>query len=70
MANPAFDIDRLTPTERLDLIEKLWDSFSGEEVPVTEAQREELERRLHALSACFGCGSECPQFSSNPNHVE
>jgi putative addiction module component (TIGR02574 family) len=50
MANAAFDIDRLTPTERLDLIEKLWDSFSGEEVPVTEAQRQELERRLDTLA--------------------
>ena len=50
MANAAFDIDRLTPAERLDLIERLWDSFSGEDVPVTEAQREELERRLDALA--------------------
>lgn len=49
MSRPAIDIEQLTPTERLDLIEQLWDSLSEEDVPVTEAQRNELEHRLDAL---------------------
>jgi len=49
MSRPALDIETLTPAERLDLIERLWDSLSEEDVPVTDAQREELERRLDAL---------------------
>lgn len=57
MPKAAFDIDRLTPTERLDLIEQLWDSFSGEEVPVPDAQREELERRLDALGSHTAAGT-------------
>lgn len=49
MTRPALDIEQLTPAERLDLIEQLWDSLSEEEVPITDAQRNELERRLDAL---------------------
>ena len=41
------DLERLTPEERLQLIERLWDSLSSsEEIPLTGAQREELDRRL------------------------
>ncbi|MCC6806136.1 MAG: addiction module protein [Deltaproteobacteria bacterium] len=50
-ANP--DIDSFTTDERLELLDRLWDSLaktpSG--VPVTEAQREELKRRRAELSA-------------------
>jgi putative addiction module component (TIGR02574 family) len=49
MARPAVDIDQLTPEERLDLIERLWDSLSDDDVPLTSAQREELDHRLDAL---------------------
>lgn len=49
MSRPAVDIEQLTPAERLDLIERLWDSLSEDDVPVTDAQRGELERRLDAL---------------------
>jgi len=49
MSKAAVDIDQLTPEERLDLIERLWDSLSDDEVPVTDAQRQELEHRLDAL---------------------
>ena len=40
------EIARLSTEERLGLIEQLWDSLSEEEVPLTPAQRAELERRL------------------------
>lgn len=42
----TFDISRLTPKERLDLIGELWDSLSATDVPLTPAQQAELDRRL------------------------
>ncbi len=49
MGDPAFDITGLTPHERLELIEHLWDSLTPQDVPLTEAQQEELQRRLERL---------------------
>jgi putative addiction module component (TIGR02574 family) len=51
MSKPALNISELTPEERLRLIEELWDSLSAEPgtVPLTNAQREELDRRLDDL---------------------
>jgi len=45
------DIDSLTPRERLELLEELWTSLARaqESVPLTDAQRAELDRRLDAL---------------------
>lgn len=40
------EICRLTPPERLALIAQLWDSLEHEQLPLTEAQRAELDRRL------------------------
>jgi putative addiction module component (TIGR02574 family) len=42
----TIDIAKLSPAERLDLLEQLWDSLSDEAVPTTDAQRTELDRRL------------------------
>jgi len=51
MARPALDISALTPAERLQLVEELWESLcdTSEAVPLTEAQRTELDRRLDDL---------------------
>ncbi len=49
MSEPAIDIDKLSPEERLKLLEKLWDSLSDHEVPLTARLREELDRRLDDL---------------------
>ena len=48
MANVEIDINKLTPEERLDLIEELWDSLSVDpgKIPVTDAQAKELDRRV------------------------
>ena len=46
MSDPAINIESLTPEERLRLLEKLWDSLSDGDVPLTSAQRAELDRRL------------------------
>ncbi len=51
MAKPAIDIDALSVEERLALLEDLWESLSKNPnaVPLTEAQRAELDRRLDDL---------------------
>ena len=48
MATPAVDFEQLTFDERLELLERLWDSLvdTPERIPLTNAQREELDRRL------------------------
>ncbi len=44
----SLGIDQLDVDERLALIEALWDSISADEsaIPLTDAQRAELDRRL------------------------
>jgi putative addiction module component (TIGR02574 family) len=51
MSKRAVDIAALTPEERLSLLEQLWDSLTAtpEVIPLTEAQRDELDRRLDDL---------------------
>ena len=53
------DILQLSIDERLDLVEKIWDSIvaSDEPLPLTQAQRAELDRRLQA-------------HAQNPDEVE
>ena len=48
MATPLFDFTHLSPAERIQLAEDLWDSLPQEsETPeLTPAQRAELDRRL------------------------
>jgi putative addiction module component (TIGR02574 family) len=43
------ELARLTPPERLALISQLWDSLEDEQLPLTDAQRAELDRRLVSL---------------------
>jgi putative addiction module component (TIGR02574 family) len=51
MSKPAVNINDLSPAERLELIEELWNSLSErpENLPLTDAQRAELDRRLDDL---------------------
>ena len=51
MALPAIDVDRLSTDERLDLIGMLWDGIgaAASALPLTTAQREELDTRLDDL---------------------
>jgi putative addiction module component (TIGR02574 family) len=49
VSKAAFDINQLSPEERLDLIEKLWDSLSDDDAPLTDVQRRELDDRRDAL---------------------
>ncbi len=46
MAHPKVDISRLTPQERLDLLEAIWDSLEAEEAaPMSPELAAELDRR-------------------------
>jgi putative addiction module component (TIGR02574 family) len=53
MSKPALNISDLSPEERLRLIEELWDSLNEtpENIPLTDVQREELDRRLDDLES-------------------
>ena len=53
MSKPTLDIERMSPEERLDLMEQLWESLRKDpsSVPLTAAQEEELDRRLDDLEA-------------------
>ncbi len=55
---PLAEILKLTVAERLQLIERIWDSIAAdpEPVPLTEAEREELDRRLAEAEASPGVG--------------
>ncbi len=47
----AIDISILSPEERLELLGQLWQSLAAtpDAIPLTDAQREELDRRLDDL---------------------
>ena len=47
----TIDISSLSSEERLRLLEEVWESLSAtpEAIPLTNAQREELDRRLDEL---------------------
>lgn len=51
MDEPPVRIESLSRDERLDLLERVWNSLSETpaEVPVTQAQQAELDRRSDAL---------------------
>jgi putative addiction module component (TIGR02574 family) len=44
-------IVRLKPTERLELIEAVWDSLSADDLPLTDAERVLLDARLADIEA-------------------
>jgi putative addiction module component (TIGR02574 family) len=56
MATPHLNIQDLTRDERLVLIEELWDSLSPNEVVLTDAQREELDRRVEEMDSDHSLG--------------
>jgi putative addiction module component (TIGR02574 family) len=60
MAAPSLDeIRKLSVAERIQLVEDIWDSIAASqaEVPLTEAQREDLDRRIEAYEADPDAGS-------------
>ena len=55
---PSLDIGALTAEERLALLEAIWDSLCEDEtaLPLTDAQRRELDRRLDEMERDGGQG--------------
>lgn len=49
VTRPDVDIGRLSPEDRLALLEEIWDSLTPDDVPLTEPQRRELDQRLNDL---------------------
>lgn len=59
MGHPLFDFRHLTPAQRAELAMALWDSLPDDstEPELTDAQREELDRRVGAYRADPGAGA-------------
>ena len=51
MAHPLFDFSHLSPAERIELAERLWDSLEPTAAPLSEKQAAELRHRRAALEA-------------------
>ena len=58
MTRSAVNLDDLTPEEQLDLLEEIWDRLSQHpaSIPLSDAQRSELDRRLDALETDVRAG--------------
>jgi putative addiction module component (TIGR02574 family) len=58
MAHPAINLDDLSPEEQLQLLEEIWDRLSEHpaDLPLSDAQRAELDRRLDALEEDIRAG--------------
>jgi putative addiction module component (TIGR02574 family) len=58
MAQRVVDVEQLTPAEQLDLIGELWDRLAKapENVPLTDAQRAEIDRRSDELDGDIQAG--------------
>ena len=50
MATPIFDFSHLTPEQRIELAEQLWDSLEPAALAPDEAQVAELRRRRAELA--------------------
>jgi len=58
MSTELSDILQMSVAERIQLVEDIWDSIAAypESLPVTDAQKEELDRRLQAYAENPGEG--------------
>ncbi len=55
----SFGIDQLTIAQRILLVEEIWDSIADQQdqLPITEAQKQDLQRRLATHKANPKAGS-------------
>ena len=60
MGHPAINLDELTPEAQLELLDEIWDRLSRNPsaVPLTEAQRTELDSRLDELEDDLRAGRD------------
>jgi putative addiction module component (TIGR02574 family) len=66
------EILQLSVAERVQLAEEIWDSIatSPEALPVTDAQKQELDRRLELQSADPNRGTSWPEVRSKLHRPE
>lgn len=57
----AIPIEDLTAEERLAMIAALWDSLEPTDLPLSQAQRGELDRRLATADADLGESRPWPE---------
>ena len=55
---------KLSPSDRLQLIEALWDTLSEEDIPVTAEERALLDERLADLEKNPGAQSPWPEVKA------
>ena len=58
------EVLRLSPDDRLRLIEALWDTLSEEDIPLTREERALLDARLADLEANPGDQSPWPEVKA------
>jgi putative addiction module component (TIGR02574 family) len=56
MTNSKVDVRQLSPSERLRLLDEIWDSLEADDVPVTASQKAELDRRIEEMERDGGQG--------------
>jgi len=66
MTRPAVNLDDLSPEEQMDLLEEIWDRLSQHPagIPLSDAQRAELDRRLDAVEDDIRAGRPLGRPSS------
>lgn len=65
-------IDKLTITERLAILDDLWENIAAEpdQIPLLESQRDDLQRRLNAIDADPERGSSWEDVKSRLTGVK
>lgn len=63
MSTALADIRALSIAERIQLVQDIWDTIAAEpeRVPITEAQRQELDRRIGAYRRDRDGGAPWPE---------
>lgn len=61
-----FGLDRLSVTDRISLVEELWDSIamSSEPISLTDAQKQDLQRRIDLYRDDPNAGSSWEEVRS------
>lgn len=62
----SLGIDKLSVAQRILLVEEIWDSIAAEQEqpPLSDAQKQDLERRLAAHDANPQAGSSWPEVKA------
>jgi putative addiction module component (TIGR02574 family) len=62
----SLGIDQLSVAQRILLVEEIWDSIAAEPeaIPLTEAQKQDLQRRLATYEADRKAGSSWEEVKS------